>query len=81
MKLTVQPRHPKWIIISAYVGNDEDLKGLYFPTRFTYYKKKIALGMAALLNNRVKNYSRFPGRRFEFQVIPNDRSADPLKEV
>lgn len=81
MKLTVPPRHPKWIVVSAYVGPKPELKGLYFHTRFTYYKKKIALTMAALLNKKAKSNYRWPGKHFEFQVVPYEHPADGLKEV
>lgn len=81
MKLIVTPRQPKWIVVSAYVGPKVELKGLCFPTRLTYFKKKIALGMAAILNNKVKNYGRWPSKHFEFQVVPYERPADAFKEA
>ena len=81
MKLTVTPRHPKWIVVSAYVGPKAALKGLTFPTRYTYYKKKIAVAMASLLNSKIEDYRRWPGRHFEFQVVPYERPADAFKEA
>lgn len=81
MKLTVQPRHPKWIVISAYVGPKNKFRGLTFPTRFTYYRKKIAVGMASLLNNKARVRNLGPSEDWEFQVVPYEPVPDSLSEV
>lgn len=80
MKLEIKARHPKWIIVSAYIGPKKKLKGLTFPTKYTYYRKKIALTMAQLLNSKYNGLDIWPAKDFEFQVIPYE-GADSPKEV
>lgn len=84
MEVMTKPRNPKWIIVSAYIGPKKKFKGLIFPTRFTYYRRKIADVMVRLLNQRAGRYSDLfggPGRDFEFRVIPYEADADSPKEV
>lgn len=73
MKLTVRPRHPKWVVSSVYVGKKKAFLGMHYPTRLTFYNKKLATRMASFLNNKVKHLERWPAKDFEFQVIPNQR--------